>query len=105
DRWPTSQQGWMDGPKLVATNTDGGLKGRLACLEERLYSRMPRCNVCFMVQVSAATAVERNAARVKKDKETEEEIILRHEQAKTFEPLADEIIRFDNDGEYETNKY
>lgn len=104
DRWPTAQKGWMDGPKLELGNGKGWLTQYLTKLETRIYQRMPRCDVCVMVQVSASTAVERNAVRIKKDKETEEEIRLRHKEAAKFKPLAQDTVYFDNNDSFEVNK-
>jgi thymidylate kinase len=97
DRWPTAQEGFMDGPRLCPPDA-GKLMQLLSTLEKGLYSRIPRADLCLYVRVPEAEAVSRNAARSKHDKESDDEIRTRHQASFDHRPLAINIVNFDNNG-------
>ena len=102
DRWPTAELGKMDGPRIVSAASGRlGVVERLGRLEKWAYSRMPRADVCVFLTVSLDTALARNRARVKDEKETDDEIRRRFEDNQSVQPIANKVIRFCNDGEFE----
>lgn len=102
DRWPTAEAGKMDGPRIVSSASDRlGIVERLGRFERWAYSRMPRADVCVFLTVSLDSALARNRARVKDEKETDDEIRRRFEDNQSVKPIANKVIRFCNDGEFE----
>jgi len=102
DRWPTAELGKMDGPRIVSTASDRlGLVKRLGRFERWAYSRMPRADVCVLLTVSLDSALARNRARVKDEKESDDEIRRRFEDNQSVKPIANKVIRFCNDGEFD----
>ena len=102
DRWPTAEVGKMDGPRIVSTASDRlGLVKRFGRFERWAYSRMPRADVCVLLTVSLDSALARNRARVKDEKESDDEIRRRFEDNQSVKPIANKVIRFCNDGEFD----
>lgn len=98
DRWPTVETGKMDGPQLSVKDLKG-VKKWLAKKEQRYYQLIPEADLCITLTVPTEVAVKRNRDRIKEGKETDEEIVMRHQQNTKHNPKAKEVIRFDNDGE------
>jgi ribose 1,5-bisphosphokinase PhnN len=61
---------------------------------------MPKADVCYFFELPVSVAIERNRARIKVDKESDEEIVARFEGNRDFHPLARKVVRFDNAGEF-----
>jgi len=78
DRYPSQSLGKMDGKRIVS---HGGnwLVDKFAKLENLLYESMPLADLLLLLEVPVEVAISRNQQRVKKDKETDAEIILRHQ--------------------------
>jgi len=104
DRWPTKTLGKMDGPKIYVNNKSNFVVRLLSTFEKNIYSAIPVADICFFLEVGVDTAIERNAARLKEDKETEVEIRKRYDQNKEFSPTAKKIIVFNNDGDFRDKK-
>jgi len=104
DRWPTTELGCMDGPKIICDESDNILIKLCFSLERWLYDHMPKADVCFFLQVSAKTAIYRNSERIKIDKETTEEIISRYSANHHIQPVSKKNILFDNNGLYEEKR-
>jgi thymidylate kinase len=100
DRWPTDMVGKMDGPRIVANTSFGFLLRLYGRIEKWAYSNMPKADVCYFFELSVSMAIERNRARIKVDKESDEEIVARFEGNQDFHPLARKVVRFDNAGEF-----
>jgi thymidylate kinase len=85
DRYPSEQTGAMDSPRLAQKADQKGLKAaifnRLAGMENRLYSRMPPPDIAVRLTVPLETAIRRNQARIKSDKDSDEFIEVRHQRA------------------------
>jgi thymidylate kinase len=83
DRYPTSQVGAMDGPRITARpearGTLAAIHGWLARLESRLYGSLPQPDVLIRLTVSVETAKQRNRERQKADKHTDEDLENRHQ--------------------------
>jgi thymidylate kinase len=83
DRYPTSQLGAMDGPRLEARPEARGFLAdayaRLAETEGRLYRSLPQPDVLIRLTVSVETAKQRNREREKADKHTDEDLESRHQ--------------------------
>ncbi len=102
DRWPSAELGKMDGPRIVPGGSDRlGVVERLGRFERWAYSRMPRADVCVVLTVSLESALARNRDRVKDEKESDDEIRRRFEENQAVKPIANKVIRFYNDGEFE----
>mgnify|MGYP005851046689 CR=1 FL=1 len=102
DRWPSAELGKMDGPRIAPGGSSRlGLVERLGRFERWAYSRMPRADVCVVLTVNLESALARNRDRVKDEKESDDEIRRRFEENQTVKPIANKVIRFNNDGEFE----
>jgi thymidylate kinase len=104
DRWPTLALGKMDGPKISAAQSANYFIRWCRRLEIWAYSKIPEVDLCIVLTVPVSVAVARNTARFKKDKETEKEIVARHKNNDGIQPIAKNIITFDNSGDVETSK-
>jgi thymidylate kinase len=104
DRWPTDETGMMDGPRLSCNKDHPAIFNVLYSIENWAYSRMPRADICFFLQVPVEILIKRNEERVKSEKETDEEIRNRYQGNQDFVPLAGKIIRFDNNGPFEVKR-
>lgn len=104
DRWPTDVVGMMDGPRI---DVDAGCSPVIrlcARIEKWSYHRMPMADVCFFLEVPVHELIERNRRRIKADKESDAEIIARYETNRQCRPLARKVVRFDNDGDFDTKR-
>lgn len=101
DRWPSSTPGKVDGPRLD-TIEGGGPVYRLAQrIEHWAYGRMARADACFWFEVKVETAIARNEARIKAEKESADDIRRRYEASQGVRPIAREVVTFENDGAFE----
>ena len=100
DRWPTNDFGKMDGPKIVGLGTGSRLINSLAMFEKTIYERIPPADICFYLEVDIDEARKRNFERVKDGKETDEMIIMRHQNNQETIPITNRLIRFTNNGSY-----
>lgn len=104
DRWPTDSVGIMDGPRLRPDRCTTALIRLFANIEHWAYSRMPRADICFFLDVPELELIARNQSRLKVDKETDEEILARARQNQQFKPLALKVVQFDNNGPLEQKR-
>ncbi|MDC0134421.1 hypothetical protein OAI36_00030 [Alphaproteobacteria bacterium] len=100
DRWPTNSFGKMDGPKIIDLRTGNRLISFLALVEQWIYKRIPPADICFYLVVDIDEARKRNFERVKEGKETDEMIVIRHQNNQETCPISNRLIRFSNDGSY-----
>lgn len=103
DRWPTMEIGSMDGPKM-SQDSLSGIRKILARIEERYYEKIPEADLNIILTVPVEVAIERNKNRIKEDKETDEEIRIRHDQSLNHKPKSKEILKFDNNGSLEVKR-
>lgn len=100
DRWPTNMIGKMDGPRIAFDDHSGLLLHFCGRIESWAYSRMHRADVCYFFELPMSVAIERNRARIKGDKESDEEIAARFEGNRDFQPIARKVVHFDNAGKF-----
>ncbi|MCH2203368.1 MAG: hypothetical protein MK102_15470 [Fuerstiella sp.] len=99
DRYPATNMGGMDGPRL---NPDvfgdkPSLRRWIARLEQRLYANMPKPDVILFVTVPPDVAVQRNAIRDKRGpRESEESIRFRHERMADYDVANARVVRIDS---------
>lgn len=70
----------MDSPR-IGTNW-AGIVGTIGEIENRLYNKIPKADVLLFLEVSVTEAKRRNRIRHKANKETDEEIEIRHKDNK-----------------------
>ena len=100
DRWPTNSHGKMDGPKIINNSTRNSLVSFLASIEQSIYKKIPEADLCFYLEVDIDDALKRNHERVKEGKESDEEIVLRHQNNQQTTPICKKLIKFSNTGPY-----
>lgn len=100
DRWPTSNFGKMDSPKIKIQFNSSWLLKKMAQVEKKTYEKIPKADLCFNLKVSVETAISRNDFREKIGKETKEEIMLRHAENEAVIPLTNKVINFVNEGSF-----
>ena len=96
DRWPTNITGKMDGPRISLEIGLPVIIRLLRKLETLIYNSIPRVDVCYIFQIPLETAIYRNKFRVKKGKETDDEIINRYKDNFSIKPIAQKIVNFQN---------
>ncbi|MCG5534263.1 hypothetical protein LRF89_12540 [Halorhodospira sp. 9621] len=102
DRWPSAELGKMDGPRIAPGNSSPQrMVEGLGRFERWAYSRMPRADVCVVLTVSLESALARNRDRVKEEKESDEDIRRRFGENQAVKPIANKVIRFCNEGEFD----
>jgi thymidylate kinase len=79
DRCPVSTVGCMDAPRIVYEGKSSIMKW-LMSVEHNYYLRMASVDHAIFMKASVDTAIARNHARTKSDKETDEEIRERFRQ-------------------------
>lgn len=77
DRYPSTSFGCMDSPR-ISSESESSLTRWFALVERRLYASMPKPDLLIILTVPVENSIVRNNERVKKDKETEEEIRERY---------------------------
>ena len=100
DRWPTNSLGKMDGPKIINYRTGNSLVSLLASIEQKIYKKIPEADLCFYLEVDIDDALKRNHERVKEGKESDEEIVMRHQNNQETIPICNKLIKFSNAGSY-----
>ena len=100
DRWPTYKLGKMDGPRVIIGENSGLLQNLCKRIESWAYASMPQADICYFFVVPIEVATERNRSRIKKNKETDEQISARFLGNLDYEPLARKTISFENSGEF-----
>ena len=100
DRWPTNSHGKMDGPKIMNYKTRNSLVSFLASIEQSIYQKIPEADLCFYLEVDIDDALKRNHERVKEGKESDEEIVMRHQNNHDIIPICKKLIKFSNTGPY-----
>ena len=100
DRWPTDSHGKMDGPKIINSITRNSLVNFLASIEQSIYKKIPEADLCFYLEVDIDNALKRNHERVKEGKESDEEIVMRHQNNHDIIPICKKLIKFSNTGPY-----
>lgn len=100
DRWPTRQPGLMDGPKKTPEGDLPRVQRALWAATERVYALMPHADVCVVLDVDVQRAMQRNRSRIKKDKETDDEIVAVHEANREHAALCEQVLRFDNNDDF-----
>ena len=100
DRWPTDSHGKMDGPKIINYKIRNSFISFLASLEQSIYQKIPEADLCFYLEVDIDNALKRNHERVKEGKESDEEIVMRHQNNHDIIPICKKLIKFSNTGPY-----
>ena len=100
DRWPTNEVGKMDGPRIILGRKFRFIQLLCKRIETWAYTQMPKTDVCYFFEVPVEIAIERNRARIKENKETEEMINARFLANFKFEPIAHKTIKFENSGSF-----
>ena len=100
DRWPTNSLGKMDGPKIINCRTGNSLVSFLASIEQKIYKKIPEADLCFYLEVDIDDALKRNHERIKEGKESDEEIVMRHQNNQETIPICNKLIKFSNAGSY-----
>lgn len=100
DRWPTNSHGKMDGPKITNYSARKSLVSFLASIEQKIYKKIPEADLCFYLEVDIDDALKRNRERVKEGKESDEEIVRRHQNNQQTIPICNKLIKFSNAGPY-----
>ena len=104
DRWPTNELGKMDGPRVIIAKDSGWFENFCKKIETWAYSVMPKADLCYLFEVPIEIAISRNRLRVKENKETEEMISARYFNNLEYKPISKKTIKFDNSGDFETNR-
>jgi len=98
DRWPTNKLGKMDGPKIQTNNNSSFILKQCSIFERWVYNYFPKADVCIVLVATIDSLIDRNRARIKTDKETDDEIIARYNNNSRIKPQASKVITFDNNG-------
>ena len=88
DRYPSELSGAMDSPRLEVQSGKSGMKIRifnwLARKESELYKRMAPPDIAVKLSVSLVVAKKRNQDRIKGEKDSDEFIEFRHQNAREW---------------------
>jgi len=100
DRYPTLSPGKMDSPRI----TPGGswLVEKMRIFESYLYDRTQKADGLIFLDVSEDVAIERNRGRTKKDKETDNEIAVRHKDNQGLDYCSRQVFVVNADSDYAT---
>ena len=104
DRWPTSEVGKMDGPRVIIDESSGLLQHICKKIESWVYFRMPQADICYFFLVPIEVATERNRSRIKENKETDKMISARFLGNLDYKPVAKKTIRFENSGDFQVKR-
>ena len=99
DRYKSEVYGVMDSKRLIVEDY-AGIKRRLAIIENKYYDLMPEPDVMFYLTVPVEVAVQRNEARIKKGKESEDFLKLRHAQNQDLSYKAKVKAKIDTNRDY-----
>lgn len=98
DRYPSNSLGKMDSPRIGQGGSN--LTEKMRSFELKLYERIPKADGLVFLDVSEEEAIKRNRARVKKDKETDDEISFRHKDNQGLDFCANHIYSANANGDY-----
>lgn len=99
DRYKSENFGVMDSKRINAVNYEG-LKKKLALKENRIYDSIAVPDILFYLTVPVDVAVKRNADRIKKGKESEEFLRIRHMENQNLKYIAKNFYKINTDREY-----
>ena len=81
DRWPSSKIGSMDSPRIIVGD-ENNLKSKIinysSILENKIYKNILLPDLIITLVVSSEIAEKRNLERVKKNKESTDYVLKRH---------------------------
>jgi thymidylate kinase len=100
DRYPTLSPGKMDSPRIGSGGSR--LVKIMKHYELQLYERLPKANSLIFLDVSMEEAIKRNRARIKKDKETDDEIAFRHKENQGIDYSADQVFFVNANRDYKS---
>ena len=98
DRYKTELLGVMDSPRINAWNNKGRIVKLFGQLEYKLYSQLPKVDLILNLEVSLENAIKRNQQRIRLDKETDEEIAMRHKEHSGITYSAELLEKVDASG-------
>lgn len=101
DRYPSSCIGLMDSPRISSEGSNNSISMALQKIESTLYRTMPPADLLFKFKVDVENALTRNRKRIKKDKETDEEIKMRFKLNKGLKYQALSLIEVDANSDLE----
>ncbi len=99
DRYKSENFNVMDSKRLINKNYNG-FKKKLVEFENKLYDDMPQPDILFYLTVPVEVAVKRNEKRIKKGKESEEFIKIRHDENQNLSYRAKIQHTIDTNREY-----
>lgn len=94
DRYPSQSLHKMDGPRIQSSGRKN-LIAYMSRLERWYYESMAMADLLLILQVPVDVALSRNRTRVKKDKETDEEIVSRHSENRDLKYKALSVKNID----------
>ena len=94
DRWPSSNVGSIDGPKIPRVET--GVLKFMGRVERALYRTIPAADLAIILEVDLDKALSRNLQRHKLGKETDEELSERYKLSQSLVPKASRTTVFKN---------
>lgn len=94
DRWPSSNVGSIDGPKIPRVET--GMLKFMGRVERALYRTIPAADLAIILEVDLDKALSRNLQRHKPGKETDEELSERYKLSQSLVPKASRTTVFKN---------
>ena len=100
DRYPTLSPGKMDSPRIDSGGSR--LVEIMSQYERQFYQRLPKANGLIFLDVSIEEAIKRNRSRIKKDKETDNEIKFRHKENQELIYSANKVFFVDADRDYDS---
>ena len=99
DRYKSEMYGVMDSKRLIVDDYSG-FKKVLAKIENKYYDSMPEPDIMFYLTVPLEVAVQRNEDRIKKGKESEKFLRLRHIQNQNLVYKSKINARIDTNRDY-----
>jgi len=94
DRYPSQSFNKMDGPRIVSLKRSKFVRV-MSQIERWFYTSMPTADLLMVLEVPVEVALQRNRDRIKKDKESDDEIIQRHAHNRDLEYLAMKVQSVD----------
>ena len=91
----------MDSPRISSEGSNNSISMALQKIESTLYRTMPPADLLFKFKVDVEKALTRNRKRIKKDKETDEEIKMRFKLNKGLKYQALSLIEVDANSDLE----
>ncbi len=100
DRYPTNSPGKMDSPRIGPGGST--LVEKMRSYELQLYERVPKADGLIFLDVSREEAINRNRARIKKNKETDDEIAFRHKDNQGLDFCVRQVFFVDANRDYDS---